>query len=35
MRSEWEDKQMVVLLLDTGERYLPTELFVFDSLPLD
>lgn len=29
------DKKIVVLLPDTGERYLSTELFAFETYPLD
>lgn len=35
MRPEFEGKMVVVLLPDTGERYLSTELFAFDAYPLD
>lgn len=34
-RPEFEDKMIVVLLPDTGERYLSTELFAFDAYPLE
>ena len=34
-RPEFADKKSVVLLPDTGERYLSTELFAFDTYPLD
>ena len=33
--AEFADKKIVVLLPDTGERYLSTELFAFDTYPLD
>lgn len=35
VRPEFADKTVVVLLPDTGERYLSTELFAFDTYPLD
>lgn len=35
LRPGWEDRLIVVLLPDTGERYLSTELFAFDSYPLE
>lgn len=34
-RPEFVDKQIVTLLPDTGERYLSTELFAFDTYPLE
>ncbi len=34
-RPEFKNKQVVVLLPDTGERYLSTELFAFDTYPLE
>lgn len=34
-RPEYEGGNVVVLLPDTGERYLSTELFAFDAYPLD
>lgn len=34
-RPEFQNKKIVVLLPDTGERYLSTELFAFDAYPLD
>lgn len=33
-RQEFADKMIVVLLPDTGERYLSTELFAFEDYPL-
>ena len=33
-RPEWQGKKIVVLLPDTGERYLSTELYDFEHLPL-
>lgn len=35
LRPEFRNKKIVVLLPDTGERYLSTELFAFDAYPLD
>lgn len=35
LRQEFKNKRIVVLLPDTGERYLSTELFAFDAYPLD
>ena len=34
-RPDLADKKIVVLLPDTGERYLSTELFAFETYPLD
>lgn len=34
-RPEYKNQMIVVLLPDTGERYLSTELFAFDAYPLD
>lgn len=34
-RPEFQDKMIVTLLPDTGERYLSTELFAFDAYPLE
>lgn len=34
-RPEFADKMIVALLADTGERYLSTEEFAFDTYPLD
>ena len=34
-RPEFKNKQVVALLPDTGERYLSTELFAFDTYPLE
>lgn len=35
LRPEFEDKMIVTLLPDSGERYLSTELFAFDAYPLN
>ena len=35
LRPDFADKKIVVLLPDTGERYLSTELFAFETYPLD
>lgn len=35
MRPEFEEKRIVVLLPDTGERYLSTELYAFETYPLE
>ena len=34
-RLDFADKKIVVLLPDTGERYLSTELFAFETYPMD
>lgn len=34
-RPDFADQKIVVLLPDTGERYLSTELFAFETYPLD
>ena len=34
-RPDFADKKIVVLLPDTGDRYLSTELFAFETYPLD
>ena len=33
-RPEYADKRIVVLLPDTGERYLSTQLYAFEDYPL-
>ena len=35
LRPEFKDKMIVASLPDTGERYLSTEEFAFDTYPLD
>lgn len=35
MRPEFEEKRIVLLLPDTGERYLSTELYAFETYPLE
>ncbi|MCD8079216.1 MAG: cysteine synthase A [Bacteroides sp.] len=35
LRPGWEDKHIVVLLPDSGERYLSTELYAFDAYSLE
>lgn len=35
MRPGFEEKRIVVLLPDTGERYLSTELYAFETYPLE